>query len=78
MADKILLTDELLDDILDDWPYRSLTWTLANEIVRLQAIVATVDDLHLPRLAHDTCLACNHNWPCPTRVLIHPEEARRG
>lgn len=37
MADDIVLTDELLDDILDDWPYRSLTWTLANEVVRLRA-----------------------------------------
>ena len=37
MADDIVLTDELLDDILDDWPYRSLTWILANEIVRLRA-----------------------------------------
>ena len=49
-----------------------------DEIERLQAIVATVDDLHSPRLAHDTCLACDHNWPCPTHLLIHPEEARRG
>ena len=51
---------------------------LEAEIERLQAIVTTVDDLHSPRLAHDTCLACDCNWPCPTHLLIHPEEARRG
>lgn len=55
-----------------------LTAAAAAEIERLQAIVTTVDDLHSPRLAHDTCLACDHNWPCPTHLLIHPEEARRG
>ena len=49
-----------------------------DEIERLQAIVATVDDLHSCRLAHDTCLACYRDWPCPTHLLIHPEEARRG
>ena len=46
------------------------------EIERLRAIVTTVDDLHSPRLAHDTCLGCDHNWPCPTHLLIHPEEVR--
>ena len=45
----------------------------ADEIERLQAIVAIVDDLHSPRLAHDTCLACYRDWPCPTHLLIHPE-----
>lgn len=51
---------------------------MRDEIERLQAIVAIVDDLHSPRLAHDTCLACYRDWPCPTHLLIHPEEARRG
>lgn len=46
-------------------------------IERLRAVLATVDALHSP-LAHDTCLACGHDWPCPTHQLIHPEEARRG
>lgn len=40
VADDIVLTAQLLDDILDDWPYRGLTWTLANEVVRLRAEVA--------------------------------------
>lgn len=62
-----------------DPPCESCTFCAARaEIERLQAIVTTVDDLHSPRLAHDTCLACDHNWPCPTHLLIHPEEARRG
>lgn len=51
---------------------------LQAEIERLRAIVTSVNDLHSLRLAHDTCLACDHNWPCPTHLLIHPEEARRG
>lgn len=51
---------------------------MRDEIERLRAIVATVDDLHSCRLAHDTCLACYRDWPCPTHLLIHPKEACRG
>jgi hypothetical protein len=47
------------------------------EIERLRAVIDAVDDLHSPRIAHDTCLACGHDWPCPTYQLTI-KEARRG
>lgn len=80
MADDIMTR---LRNIINFPPDVDIDWRDAvadalDEIERLQAIVTTVDDLHSPRLAHDTCLACDHNWPCPTHLLIHPEEARRG
>lgn len=60
------------------WPCEECTFCVARaEIERLRAIVATVDDLHSCRLAHDTCLACDHNWPCPTHLLIH-RRSKRG
>lgn len=45
----------------------------ADEIKRLQVIVATVDNLHF-RLNHDTCLECGRYWPCPTQRALHPGE----
>lgn len=39
----------------------------ADEIEQLRTVITAIDDLHSPRLAHDTCLSCGHDYPCPTR-----------
>lgn len=36
-AGDIVVTDAMLAAILRDWPYRGLTWNLANEVARLRA-----------------------------------------
>lgn len=69
-------SDDIVTLLRKYQPYSKLHGQAADEIELLQDIVTTVDDLHSPRLAHDTCLACDHNWPCPTHLLIHPEAVR--
>lgn len=68
-----VMGDRPLNCINNDTPH--MFPSQQDEIERLRAAIDAVDDLHSP-LAHDTCLACGHDWPCPTHQLIHPEEAR--
>jgi hypothetical protein len=42
-------------------------------------LLEAIDALHQcdPALDYE-CAECFHVWPCPTALLLHPEEARRG
>lgn len=57
---------------------------LRNEIVRLRAEREAIEALHQPQEGLDEymrpepwCPACANYWPCPTYLLLHPEEERR-
>lgn len=85
MADDIRFHERLLrlSDWIDGDPnIDEDLWTIPkqalDEIERLRTVLDAIDDLHSPRIAHDTCVACDHDWPCPTQQLLHSEEARRG
>lgn len=60
-----------------DPPCEECTFCAARaEIERLRVVLGAVDDLHSPRLVHDsTCAMCGHDWPCETHLLV--QEARR-
>lgn len=51
------------------------------EIERLRTVLDAVNDLHQPTSVDDPrCLACDHDWPCPTHLIVCDgcKEARRG
>lgn len=63
----------------------SLYSNAADEIVRLRAEREAIEALHQPQEALDEylrpeqwCPACANYWPCPTYLLLHPEEARHA
>jgi hypothetical protein len=47
----------------------------------LRAVLDAIDALHHPHSAFGERFCCHcasQDWPCPTHLLLHPEEADRG
>jgi hypothetical protein len=64
------------------WHYELLVY---EDVLNAADLLDNIDALHQPKEGFDEylrpelwCPACANPWPCPTALLLHPEEIRRG